>query len=234
MTYAVLLYDLRRSLPLLAVVGLAVTGCVLLLPGPLQGGQVNWFQPIGMLAGMLLAIRLLSDTGKTQAYVYSRGITRRRVFLQRIVLGLGLLILLGGLAGLILVLGFRERVHSLLRMRDVIFYPMAAQFEISIVKPLILSSLGTFGIMVFYMTWRGLCNPSWNATSSGMARLAFEEAPLGFLVLWVALFSFGMEFVSGDQEPSLNFNALVAWIPLIASGGGIALSWVAARNLEVG
>ncbi len=234
MTTAFLLYDLRRSLPVLGFAWAIITGFVLFLSGPLQGGQANTFQLLGMLSGMLLAGRLMSDTGKTQAYVFSRGITRRRVMLLRIVLGLAVIVALGALVWLTIVLGFRERFHSLMRMRDVIFYPMSSQFETSIIKPLVLSSISSFGVMTFYMIWRGLCSPSWNGTAGGIARLALMEAPIGALMLFVGIFSREELMVLSEYDDRTNFTHLLFWLPVGVSVAAMVVAWFASRDLEVG
>lgn len=233
MTTAFLYYDLCRLRSVLMLVVTVVTGAVLLIPGPLQGDQPNWFQLIGILTGTLLAARLLSDTEGTQSYIYSRGATRRRIFVQRVLLGCGVILALGVWQWLLIVLGLRSSARVFLHAYDALYYPMSGRFEASFAKSFVQAAATSFGLMSFYMTWRGLCNPSWNSTSSGLARLALLEGPAAFVMLYMGLFSGGVIVFMGDTEDYSFLTNLLVWLPFGASILAVIVSWFASRNLEV-
>lgn len=232
MTSAFLLYDLRRSLLMLALITALVTGLVVLLPGPLQGGDPNWFQLVGILTGILLAGRLLSDTGGSQAYVYSRGLTRRRVFVLRVVLGLALLLAVGVVMWLLITLGLRERWHTQWVSQDYIYYPMSTRYETSIIRPFWVYGGMSFGLMSFYMTWRGLCQASWNGTSAGIYRLMVMEVPVGVVTLSMTMLTATVMVVRSDADDYQVSGDVLTWLPLGLSAAAIMVSWVSSRNLE--
>jgi len=236
MITAFMLYDLRRSLRVLGLLWLAVTGFVLFQPGPLQGGLPGTFHLLGMLTGTFLAARLMSDLGGTQAYVCSRGLTRRRLLLMRTCLGIASIGMLGIWIWLMISLGFREQTHAMLKMRDVVFYPMSTRFESSIVIPFLFTGIGAFEVTMFYMAWRGLCFPSWNSTVSGIARLILVEFPLGALLLASSALARFVPVMDGQIEDSSMMNTMLwlLWLPAGYSVIAFVGSWFVARDLEVG
>ena len=169
-----LLYDLRRSVPLISSLWLSITAVVLCLLGPLPGApRWQWFMfhLLGYLTGMLLASWLSCDTGGTQAFVYSRGMTRRWILFLRMMLGVSQTLVLAGWIWLVLKIGLRERLHVYLKMPDNIFYPMSTQFETDVVVKFLANAMVALGFTFFYVTWRGLCRPSANSTWNGLVPL---------------------------------------------------------------
>ena len=182
-----LLYDLRRSVPLISSLWLSITAVVLFLLGPLPGAPRQWFMfhLLGYMTGMLLASWLSCDTGGTQAFVYSRGMTRRWILFLRMMLGVSQTLVLAGWIWLGLKIGLRERLHVYLKMPDNIFYPMSTQFETDVVVKFLANAMVALGFTFFYVTWRGLCRPSANSTWNGLVPLILFELLPGSLTLWV-------------------------------------------------
>ena len=232
MNSAILMYDLRRTLPTLGFVASTLMAFILLLPGPLNNG-VGMHSLIGTLTGLALSASMFTDTTGTAAYVYSRGVTRRKIFALRAVLGYSLVLILGGLEWMAIASGLRGRIHFMLRMQDAIYYPMSNQFETSVVRSYLLSGFVSFGLLTFYMIWRGLCRPEWNVSGSGLARLLFLEIPAGVIGLSFGLGLMVVTLVSGDYDAgrSDQFRAMCVIGLLVVSA--MLTSFIVSRDLEV-
>lgn len=243
MNTAFILYDLRRSLPVLAFLLCGLTGLILLMPGPLSSSPLSVGQVAGAVAGLLLAIRLMTDTGGTQSFVFSRGVTRRRLFLLRLLTGAAVLTGLSLVMWLMLKLGFRSSLHRLLWMSDAVFYPMSARFETSVVGASLRSGLHAFCLASFYMTWRGLNSPALNNSSSGIVRLFLLEAPAILVCLYVLLMTTAMSmefhFAEGAGLPATGPSGmtqtamlLMPWTPALLSILAVAGVILSAKHLE--
>lgn len=242
MTSAIVWYDLRRSLSVILLCLVGAIGCVLLLHGPLSAGTVNWVSPVGVLTGILLSVRLLSDTSGTQAFVFSRGVPRRRLFLLRLLSGVGLIGVMWLCQWLLIWLGLRGRVHQTLMMSDVFYYPMSTSFESAAAWPFVVAGLHSFCIMSFYMVWRGLCAPGLTGSSSGVIRLFLVELPVLLMCLYMMAMAsaevvtvyFDGSYTETDSDASQRHwrELFFEWLPMLISGAAITGAIVGSKHLE--
>jgi hypothetical protein len=176
-------YDARRALPVWGA-ALALLSFLTLLPeGPLTGGDTHWqFAWPGGLAGILIAWRLFADTGHTQAYVFSRGLSRSQLFWNRWLLGMTLLALQAGTVWLVLVSGIRSGWRQLLDGADAPVYPLVAPYETVVIPSLGIASMLAFAVATLLMALRGLQNPSRVASSGGALVWFLFDLPLVLLV----------------------------------------------------
>lgn len=243
MNTAFILYDLRRSLPVLAFLLCGLTGLTLLQSGPLSSSPLSLAQIAGAAAGLLLAIRLMTDTGGTQSFVFSCGVTRRRLFLLRLLTGAAVLTGISLAMWLLLKLGFRSSLHRLLWMSDAVFYPMSERFEASVVGASLRAGLHAFCLASFYMTWRGLSSPALNNSSSGIVRLFLLEGPAILVCLYVLLMTTAMSVEShfsegaglpGTEPTGMTQTAmlLMPWTPALLSTLAVAGVILSAKHLE--
>ena len=152
----------RWYLPLLAV----QAGYVLVVDRPLGTDELY----VGLLAavqGMMLALGLFSEHGGTQSFLWSRPMTRRRLFLHR--WGLGLAFQGLTLAALFLLLagGVRSTLHV---WRGNPYFPMVRWFELTVLWPVAVYSLFAYQLTLFLKVYVDLTWGSADSVRGAMLR----------------------------------------------------------------
>lgn len=219
-------YDVRRALPFWGTSLVCLAILTLLPEGPLSLGDADGvFESAGGLLGILLAWRLFADTGHTQAFVFSRGLSRTQLFWDRWMLGMSLIAIHAGVVWLVLVSGLRSAWRQLLDGVDAPVYPLVAPYETVVIPPFWIASTVAFVITTLLITLRGLQKPSRVVSSGGALAWFLFDLPLTLLVVVYgqAMFASPLAISSG-------------W--LLAIGlGAIALftlvAWHGYRNWEV-
>ena len=135
MWQAVVEIELRKIGPTFLAFTLLILGYAVFSPTPLGSSDLGLLV-LGAMQGKLLAGYLFNDLSP---FVFSRPLSRRRLFLYRWALGLGCqaFTLLAMLA--LLALGVRQEVQS--AMSNGVWYPMIRTHEMSGAWPLGLTSL---------------------------------------------------------------------------------------------
>jgi len=100
----------------------------------------------GIGLGVFLAWRIFNDSCSTEAFIFSRPVSRSRFFRQRWLLGLFLQIVMFALIAIVLSTGFRCWIHS-----GGPYYPMVKWYELNILQPVAILALPTYSIMVFFL-----------------------------------------------------------------------------------
>lgn len=140
--------EARKTVPWYVVILLVLTGYTLFRFKPLGAGDLAPIA-LGSLQGVVLALRIFRESSGTAAFVFSRPVSRRRLFLYRWGLGLGLqalsLVVVGGL----IVLGVRQTIQT--RAFDSPWYPMVRWYELSVLLAMGLPSLFFYQVTCFVM-----------------------------------------------------------------------------------
>ena len=121
-------FDALRLMPLWMLCAAAVLLAVVTETAPL-GAWAGWIPWAGALMGIASGWRLFADARATRAYLFTRGLSRSRIFWNRWLLGLVGLALATGLAAAAIGLGARDLCHRALGYEDAIYYPMIRMFE---------------------------------------------------------------------------------------------------------
>jgi hypothetical protein len=174
MWQAVWALAVRRTTLWYSVVLLIIAGTVLLSQSPLGGEDVGLVF-LGAVQGWVLAFRLFTDPPGVGAFVFSRPLSRRRLFWYRWLIGVGyqaltLLVLVVLLAG-----GLRQGIQAW--MFHSRWYPMVRWYELSVLLPVGMGSLFSFQASCFVMLRNWLLGASKPRRASGFGR----AVAVGFL-----------------------------------------------------
>jgi hypothetical protein len=176
MWQAVWALAVRRTTLWYSVVLLIIAGTVLLRQSPL-GSEDLGLACLGAVQGWVLAFRLFTDPPGVGAFVFSRPISRRRLFWYRWLIGVGyqaltlllLVVLLGG--------GLRQQIQVwMLQSR---WYPMVRWYELSVLLPVGMGSLFSFQASCFVMLRNRLLGALKPRRASGFGR----AVAVGFLTV---------------------------------------------------
>lgn len=145
MNWQMIKFDLRK----VAVgyfVSLAVFSVyVLFQPKPLKAADP--FALVGGIGlGIFLAWRIFHDSPSTEAFLFSRPVSRRRFFRQRWLLGLFLQIAVLVFIAALLSMGARCWIHF-----NGPYHPMVRWYELNILKPIAMASLPAYSVMSFFL-----------------------------------------------------------------------------------
>ena len=160
MNFVLWCYDARRAVPVWCACLVVVSALALLLDGPLTQGDVDWiWQSAGLCVGTLIAWRVFADTGGTQAFVFSRGFSRNRLFWNRWALGMSLVAVLVFWMWLILAGGLRSGWRQFAGFEDAGLYPLIAPFETIVVPTFAGAGFATFAVTALLVIVRGIQRP---------------------------------------------------------------------------
>lgn len=230
MIIALCLYDVRRMAPGVVCLVILVSACFLLTPGPLVAGFMTSI--LGGVVGLVIGKVLFADSSGTVAYVCSRGLSRRRLFGNRIVLGASLIAILAVVAWCLIASGLRSAVRHEARWSDWSLYPSIAGLESAAAVDVALKGIQVFGFMSFIMVLRAL-TASRSERSVGASVRPFVVA--GVLIPVVLMFGLAGRFLMPGESglitgfPDGTLRIYVA----VASFLCVAAAWWHVRNVEV-
>lgn len=182
MSIEVMKIDVRKVLPYYVLVLLVISGFVLFWKTPLTTGDLLLnpiLNSIACLQGMLIAWMLFHDSGGTAAYIFSRPLSRNRLFLTRWCCGI-LFQFLTVLAIFVTIsTGVRSAIQLLMNSP---YQPMVKWYELSILASFALYSLlGYQSVMFLRLRAKivGVRPPTWrdNLKTVSVIALCFLVIP---------------------------------------------------------
>ena len=145
MTWQMIKLDLRKVAAGYFVSLAAFSTYVLFQPNPLK--TVDPFVLFGGFGlGIFLAWRIFHDSPSTEAFLFSRPLSRRRFFRQRWLLGLLLQIGLLVFVAALLSMGARCWIHL-----NGPYHPMVKWYELNILRPIAMASMPAYSVMSFFL-----------------------------------------------------------------------------------
>ena len=145
MSVEMLKMDARRVLPYYAPVLLLTVGYVLIQETPLA--SADWkLNLIACLQGMVIAWVLFNDAAGTEVFVFSRPLSRVRLFFTRWVFGISFQLLTIAVVFLTVAIGLRSAIQVLMNSP---YQPMVKWYELSILGSIALYSILSYEIVMF-------------------------------------------------------------------------------------
>ena len=145
MSVEILKMDARRVLPNYAPVLLLTVGYVLFQETPLA--TADWkLNSIACLQGMVIAWVFFNDAAGTEVFVFSRPLSRVRLFLTRWVFGISFQLLTIAVVFLAVAIGLRSGIQVLMKSP---YQPMVKWYELSILGSIALYSILSYEIVMF-------------------------------------------------------------------------------------
>ena len=163
MSIEILKIDVRKVLPYYAPFLLLTVGYVLFRKTPL--GSDDWkVNLIACLQGMVVAWALFNDAEGTEAFIFSRPLSRSRLFLIRWGFGISLQLLTIVAVFVTIAIGLRSGIQMLMNSP---YQPMVKWYELSVLGLIALYSILSYQIFMFLKlrlcivstrprTWRNL------------------------------------------------------------------------------
>ncbi len=163
MSIEILKIDVRKVLPYYAPFLLLTVGYVLFRKTPL--GNDDWkVNMIACLQGMVVAWALFNDAAGTGAFIFSRPLSRKRLFLIRWGFGISLQLLTIVAVFVTIAIGLRSGIQMLMNSP---YQPMVKWYELSVLGLIALYSILSYQIFMFLKlrlrivsgrprTWRNL------------------------------------------------------------------------------
>ena len=219
-------FDALRLMPLWMLCAAAVLLAVVTETAPL-GAWAGWVPWAGAVLGIASGWRLFADAPATRAYLFTRGLSRSRIFWNRWLLGLVGLALATGLAAAAIGLGARDLCHRALGYEDAIYYPMIRMFEFRCLPALFGTEVFAYCLTIFAVVWRARVTSKRSSSLGGALRRTRDFAALGLgaLAMWVAV-QYVVEVAIPETgaplverlwgSPACQFMYLVLW-PLVAT-----------------
>ncbi|MCY2962302.1 MAG: hypothetical protein NT069_01390 [Planctomycetota bacterium] len=238
MRFALLKYDLCRVLGWWIPAALVVWLIVLFDTAPLPVTE-SWLLVVAQLLGLATAWPLFSESSSTLCYVFTRGMTRSRIFWSRWLLGMAFLGFMTATAWALIALGPRAHMHRVFEFDDAVFFPMVRDFESSCVVEILKLSAVVYCLTAFVLTLRKLLSPRRTSSLWGGLRTARDMAilTLAFLVIWTISQSLESSPFVARVAPAyaLFEKAFWYWNPFFWLAAALC-TWSAAhiyRHLEI-
>ena len=145
MSIEMLKIDVRKVCPYYAPFLLLTVGYVLFQNTPLSSDdwRVNL---VACLQGMVIAWRLFNDSGGTGAFIFSRPLSRKRLFLTRWLTGLSFQLLTFMAVFATIATGLRSGLQLLMLSP---YQPMVKWYELSVLGPIALFSILGYQVVMF-------------------------------------------------------------------------------------
>ncbi len=141
----ILKIDVRKVLPYYAPFLLLTVGYVLFRKTPL--GSEDWkVNLIACLQGMVVAWALFNDAAGTGAFIFSRPLSRKRLFLIRWGFGISLQLLTIVAVFVTIAIGLRSGIQMLMNSP---YQPMVKWYELSVLGLIALYSILSYQIFMF-------------------------------------------------------------------------------------
>ena len=187
---------------------------------------------IAVIQGGVLAWWIFDEPGDTGSFIFSRPLSRRRLFMMRWTLGISLQLLTGALVFLLIASGLRSGVQIGMGSP---YYPMVKWFELEILWSVCLFSLLGYGVQMFLKLRsrvlatqpRGEILATWSRGKVLLARsqrLIAISAPLFvialtlFLIIWLCLQPIVDEvglYDAMNVEPRLATLGLLIYVAIV-------------------
>ena len=149
MSIEIVKIDARKLLPYYTPLLLLTVGLVLFWKTPLATGDLI-LNPIlsfiAFLQGMVIAWALFNDTGGTAAYIFSRPLSRKRLFLTRWGLGISFQLLTILIVLVTIATGLRSGIQLLMNSP---YQPMVKWYELYILGSIALFSMLGYQVVMF-------------------------------------------------------------------------------------
>ena len=214
MSTEILKIDVRKVLPYYAPFLLLTVGYVLFQRAPLSSEDGKVYL-IACLQGIVIAWAIFNDAGGTGAFIFSRPLSRRRLFLTRWAFGISLQLLMVVAVFATIAVGLRSGVQMLMNSP---YQPLVKWYELSVLGSVALYSILSYQIAMFLKL--RLCIVS--------ARPSAWRYLIGTgLVVMLCLQSLNTMNVIGFQN-----HVMVAYAVLVAILGTLA-SLHCYRHLEI-
>jgi len=150
---------------------------VLFWPKPLKAAD-PFAMAGGIGLGVFLALRIFIDSRSTEAFIFSRPVSRGRFFRQRWLLGLFLQVAALAFIALLLSIGARCWIHS-----GGPYHPMVKWYELNILWPIAISAPLVYSMTVFFMLRNRLLRKQTQNSARGKIVLL---APVGILAVCIS------------------------------------------------
>jgi hypothetical protein len=173
MNWQMIKLDLRKVATGYFMFLVVFSAYVLFQPNPLK--TADPFALVGGIGlGVFLAWRIFYDTPSTEAFLFSRPVSRRRFFRQRWLMGLFLQIATLIFIATLLSLGARCWIHF-----NGPYHPMVKWYELNVLKPIAVTSLPAYSVMSFFLLRYRMLR---RKTESTLKRKILQTVPTVFLV----------------------------------------------------
>ena len=149
MSIEIVRIDARKVLPYYAPFLLLTVGYVLFEKKPLATGNLVVSLILNLTAclqGMVIAWTLFNDSGGTAAFIFSRPLSRKRLFLTRWCLGISLQLMTVLAVFVIVSTGLRSWIQMLM---DSPYQPMVKWYELSVLGSFALYSILGYQVVMF-------------------------------------------------------------------------------------
>ena len=149
MSIAIIKIDVRKVLPYYVPVLLLVIGFILLWKTPLTTGDLMLNLILNLMAclqGMVIAWMLFHDSGGTAAFIFSRPLSRKRLFLTRWCCGILFQFMTILVVFAIISTGLRSWIQVLM---DSPYQPMVKWYELSVLGSFALYSILGYQVVMF-------------------------------------------------------------------------------------
>ena len=149
MSIEIVRIDARKVLPYYAPFLLLTVGYVLVEKMPLATGNLVVSLILNLTAclqGMVIAWTLFNDSGGTAAFIFSRPLSRKRLFLTRWCLGISLQLMTVLAVFVIVSTGLRSWIQMLM---DSPYQPMVKWYELSVLGSFALYSILGYQVVMF-------------------------------------------------------------------------------------
>ena len=137
--------DMRKVLPYYAPFLLLTAGYILLRKTPFATNDLV-LNVSALLQGAVVAWTLFNDSGGTAAYIFSRPMSRKRLFLNRWCFGISVQFLTTLVVFVTVVTGLRSWIQVLMNSP---YQPMVKWYELSVVWSIALFSILGYQIVMF-------------------------------------------------------------------------------------
>ncbi len=156
--------DVRKVLPYYIPSLLLIVGFVLFWNKPLTTNDLVLNPILNLIAclqGMLVAWMLFHDSGGTAAFIFSRPLSRKRLFLTRWCCGISFQFLTILAVFAVITTGLRSWIQVLM---DSPYQPMVKWYELSVLGSFALYSILGYQVVMFFRLRASIVNvrpPSW-------------------------------------------------------------------------
>lgn len=199
-------FDLIRLVGLWLPAALIVFLFVLTEKAPIDGSTWSITGSAALL-GSVSGWLLFADPPSTQVYLFTRGLSRERIFWNRWCLGMAGIVLVTGAAGVLIGGGLRAEWHRRWDFADAIFFPLIQRFEWRCLPMLFASATLAFCLSAFATVRRCLAQNRRGSIVGFAVRRAVDAVGLAFagFIMLGAIAQLG--FTSNDDVRVASYQA---------------------------
>jgi hypothetical protein len=156
---------------------------------------------LGIVSGWLL----FADPPSIQVYLFTRGLSRQRIFWNRWCLGMAGIVLVTALAAVLIGGGTRAEWHRRWEFADAMFFPLIQRFEWRCLLTLFSSATLAFCLSAF-ATVRGCLTQDRRGLIIGFTVRRAVDAVGLVLAAWVMLAAIDSEFTLGQDSGVASYD----------------------------